>query len=63
MVPIFSTIDLAFNRLPDYVGAGTVDSDVAKGQANATDPGVVGVNSYDWFVSGRGYADTNPTTG
>lgn len=55
MVPIFSTIDLAFNRLPDYVGAGTADTSVAEGQSNATDPGVVGVNSYDWFLPDTGY--------
>jgi hypothetical protein len=62
MVPIFSTIDLAFNRLPDYVGAGSVDTSIADGQANATDPGVIGVNASDYFTLGGGYVDSNPTT-
>jgi hypothetical protein len=61
MVPIFSTIDLAFNRIPDYVGAGTTDSDIADGQSNATDPGVEGVSAKEW-VDPSGGTDNNPTT-
>jgi hypothetical protein len=43
MVPIFSTVSLSFNRLPDVIGQGNKK----KGQTNdaVSDPGVNGVSS------------------